>query len=54
MNVCVCSAAGGELFRHVVLEDRFEEKDTVRLMRQILDGLVFLHDQNIVHLDIKV
>jgi len=38
----------------MILEDRFEEKDVIRLMRQILDGLIFLHDRNIVHLDIKV
>lgn len=30
------------------------ERQVVRLMRQILDGLVHLHDRCIAHLDIKV
>jgi serine/threonine protein kinase len=31
-----------------------EEKQVKRLMRQILDGLVYLHSINVAHLDIKV
>ena len=38
----------------MILEDCFEEKDVIRLMRQIIDGVKFLHNASIVHLDIKV
>lgn len=46
-------ASGGELYQHVVVEERIEEKEVRRLMRQVLDGLLFLHDRNTVHLDVK-
>ncbi|XP_067867725.1 serine/threonine-protein kinase 17A [Heterodontus francisci] len=48
-------AAGGEIFNQCVAEreDAFKEKDVKRLMRQILEGVAFLHRNNIVHLDLK-
>lgn len=45
--------SGGELFHECVIEESFEEKDVVKIMRQILEGLDYLHQRNIVHLDIK-
>jgi serine/threonine kinase 17 len=50
------SAAGGEIFDQCVAdrEDAFKEKDVQRLMRQILEGVRFLHTHNVVHLDLKV
>lgn len=36
------------------LDDRIGERDIVRLIRQILEGLCCLHENNIVHLDLKV
>ena len=30
------------------------EQEVARLMRQILHGLVYLHDINVAHLDLKV
>nr|XP_060488157.1 serine/threonine-protein kinase 17A isoform X3 [Panthera onca] len=49
------SAAGGEIFDQCVAdrEDAFKEKDVQRLMRQILEGVRFLHAHNVVHLDLK-
>ncbi|XP_054846808.1 serine/threonine-protein kinase 17A [Eublepharis macularius] len=48
-------AAGGEIFDQCVAEreDAFKEKDIKRLMRQILEGVSFLHHNNVVHLDLK-
>ncbi|XP_053116309.1 serine/threonine-protein kinase 17A isoform X2 [Hemicordylus capensis] len=48
-------AAGGEIFDQCVAEreDSFKEKDVKRLMRQILEGVSFLHRNNVVHLDLK-
>lgn len=46
-------AAGGELQHVLDSEECLPEKDVVRLMRQILEAVNFLHDKNIAHLDIK-
>lgn len=50
------SAAGGEIFNQCVAErdEAFKEEDVKRLMRQILEGVAFLHRSNVVHLDLKV
>lgn len=51
------SAAGGEIFNQCVAEDEdeaFTEDDVIRLVRQILTGVAFLHRNNVVHLDLKV
>ncbi|KAM8934174.1 serine/threonine-protein kinase 17B [Pelodytes ibericus] len=48
-------AAGGEIF-NLCIPDRdeaFSEKQVTRLLRQILEGVYFLHQNNIVHLDLK-
>ncbi|XP_066940052.1 uncharacterized protein [Macrobrachium rosenbergii] len=46
-------AAGGDL-QTLLDEDRVPyERDVISFTRQLLEGLVFIHDQNIVHLDIK-
>lgn len=44
---------GGELQRVLDEEDTVPEKDVIRLLRQILKALQFLHSNNIAHLDIK-
>ena len=46
-------AAGGELFRRIA-EDPLSEDDTRRVVHQILEGVVFLHEQEIIHMDLKV
>ncbi|XP_053349780.1 serine/threonine-protein kinase 17A isoform X1 [Clarias gariepinus] len=48
-------AAGGEIFNQCVAErdEAFKEEDVKRLMRQILEGVAFLHKNNVVHLDLK-
>lgn len=50
------SAAGGEIFNQCVADndEAFTEKDVVRLAKQILTGVAFLHRNNVVHLDLKV
>lgn len=46
--------AGGELFERIV-DDSFQhtEPASVRYMQQILEGIAYMHQQNIVHLDLK-
>ncbi|KAL4657135.1 serine/threonine-protein kinase 17A-like [Arapaima gigas] len=48
-------AAGGEIFDQCVAEhdESFTQDDVKRLMRQILEGVAFLHSINVVHLDLK-
>uniref|UniRef100_S4RG12 non-specific serine/threonine protein kinase n=1 Tax=Petromyzon marinus TaxID=7757 RepID=S4RG12_PETMA len=46
---------GSETLQQCVAEreEAFTERDVVRLMTQILDGVAFLHRKSVVHLDLK-
>lgn len=44
---------GGELFLKLTEEDYISEKDVIFYMRQILEGVDYMHDNSIVHLDLK-
>ncbi|KAM9456815.1 serine/threonine kinase 17a like [Clarias gariepinus] len=48
-------AAGGEIFNQCVADkdEAFTENDVIRLARQILTGVAYLHRNNVVHLDLK-
>ncbi|CAJ0918434.1 unnamed protein product [Ranitomeya imitator] len=54
-HTTVATAAGGEIFNQCVADqdEAFTEKDVVRLIRQILQGVLYLHRNNVVHLDLK-
>lgn len=46
---------GGELFERVIDDDFIlTEKSCTVFMRQICEGIEFVHKQNILHLDMKV
>ncbi|KAF4519137.1 hypothetical protein B566_EDAN007410 [Ephemera danica] len=46
--------SGGELFERVVADDfTLTERDCILFMRQICEGVQYMHTQNIVHLDLK-
>ena len=49
------SIGGGELFDRVI-EDEFvlTEKACVAFMKQIIQGVEFMHSEQIIHLDLKV
>lgn len=53
-GLCGCSIAGGELFERIV-DDNFEhtERASMHYVQQILEGVAFMHQQNILHLDLK-
>ena len=49
------SIGGGELFDRVI-EDEFvlTERACVCFMKQILEGVSYMHHQQVIHLDLKV
>lgn len=47
--------SGGELFERVINDDFIlTEKACVMFMRQICEGIEFMHNNSILHLDLKV
>ncbi|KAJ2789540.1 Calcium/calmodulin-dependent protein kinase type I [Coemansia linderi] len=45
---------GGELFEHILCrKPAFTERDAAQVMRQIVEGVCFLHAHGIVHRDLK-
>jgi len=51
----IYSIEGGELFERVIDDDFvLTEKACTIFMRQICEGVEYIHSQNILHLDMKV
>lgn len=45
---------GGELFDRIVEKGSYTEKDASDLIRQVLEAVDYMHDQGVVHRDLKV
>lgn len=45
---------GGELFDRIVEKGSYTEKDASGLIRQVLEAVDYMHDQGVVHRDLKV
>jgi len=45
---------GGELFDRIVEKGSYTEKDASHLIRQILEAVDYMHEQGVVHRDLKV
>lgn len=46
-------AAGGEIFDHCVSDELLSEAQITRMIRQTLEGVHYLHQSSLVHLDLK-
>ncbi|KAI8336584.1 kinase-like domain-containing protein [Chlamydoabsidia padenii] len=46
-------ASGGELFQQLLDKGFYNERDAANLILQMLEGVKYLHDHDIVHRDIK-
>jgi serine/threonine protein kinase len=44
---------GGDLFEHVVQQERLSDEDGRKLFRQLLSAITYCHQNNIVHRDLK-
>lgn len=55
MPISLNSVDGGELFDRIIDENyKLTELDTVMFIRQICEGLRYMHKMYILHLDLKV
>ena len=45
--------SGGELFERIMAEKQFTEKKAASMMRDMLSAIVYCHDKNLVHCDLK-
>ncbi|XP_008570880.1 PREDICTED: serine/threonine-protein kinase H2 [Galeopterus variegatus] len=46
-------ATGGELFQRLAAQGSFTERDAVRILRMVADGISYLHALRITHRDLK-
>lgn len=46
-------ASGGELFERLISKGAYSERDAAKVFREVLQAVRFLHQQNVVHFDIK-
>lgn len=54
MKLSMCRISGGELFERIIDEDfELTEREVIKYMLQIIDGVNFIHKQGVVHLDLK-
>lgn len=44
---------GGELFQRICKERHFSEKTAAKMIKEILEGVAYLHERGIIHRDLK-
>lgn len=54
LNFSFSRVEGGELFDYVSEQEKLSEELASMFVKQILEGSAYMHERNIVHLDLKV
>lgn len=54
ISFSICRVTGGELFDRIVEKGSYTEKDASDLIRQVLEAVDYMHEQGVVHRDLKV
>lgn len=49
-----CRVSGGELFDFLAQKESLSEEEATQFIKQILDGVNYLHAKKIAHFDLKV
>jgi len=52
--ILIFRVTGGELFDRILAKGSYTERDASKLIKQILEAVDYMHDQGIVHRDLKV
>lgn len=54
LGFLVSSVAGGELFDFLAEKESLTEEEATEFLKQILNGVYYLHSLQIAHFDLKV
>ncbi|KAI9313147.1 hypothetical protein BX666DRAFT_1980059 [Dichotomocladium elegans] len=54
IGIILQCASGGELFEYILVHSYLKERDASRLFAQLISGVHYMHQKNIVHRDLKL